>query len=196
MTDLARHYLKESLISGDLLSENPQHSCVSPSYFFFFFFFFSFGEDPSPQAITINSMSLHSAAGNGDDEEVLDLLENGEAVDQGNSEQNTAVFYAANAGHLSTTKLLVEKGADVNRKNSEGQTPLMWAGQCCSPKKKVKKVKKSQSQVKKSPATCALFLIQVVFQNLINRKRGRICLRGHPCCRTDLLFLEFPLRAP
>ncbi|MGH9723293.1 MAG: ankyrin repeat domain-containing protein [Bryobacteraceae bacterium] len=46
------------------------------------------------------------------------------AKDQGGS---TALHHAAGFGTLSTMKLLIDKGADVNAKNDRDSTPLHWA---------------------------------------------------------------------
>src|SRR6185503_11702271 len=39
----------------------------------------------------------------------------------------TPLMYAAAYGSLETTKLLLDKGADVNARNTGGATALMWA---------------------------------------------------------------------
>jgi ankyrin repeat protein len=48
---------------------------------------------------------------------------------QGFPKNLTALHIAANFGSDALVLLLLEKGADVNAKDSEGQTPLSWAGQ-------------------------------------------------------------------
>jgi ankyrin repeat protein len=37
------------------------------------------------------------------------------------------LWRAAGNGHEAVVKLLLEKGAELESKNSEGQTPLLWA---------------------------------------------------------------------
>jgi hypothetical protein len=41
----------------------------------------------------------------------------------------TAGFLAAEKGNMNVVKFLVENGADVNRKNNEGKTPLDIIGE-------------------------------------------------------------------
>ena len=40
-----------------------------------------------------------------------------------------ALHYACNNGHLECAKALLGAGADINKQDIDGQTPLMWAAQ-------------------------------------------------------------------
>ena len=46
----------------------------------------------------------------------------------------TPLHYATREGHKEITDLLLANGANVNAKNDEGVTPLVWA-ECCADKK-------------------------------------------------------------
>jgi len=70
-------------------------------------------------------LSLQEAAAIGDVSLVNSLLEKGIGVDsRDNITQKTALQYAAISDHKDVVKLLLDKGADVNTKDKNGQTPL------------------------------------------------------------------------
>jgi len=75
-------------------------------------------------AISLASMAadpgeeLRRAAGRGDVAAVKALLDSGAAVDAANSYGATALTFAADKGHIEVARLLLERGADPNRKDT------------------------------------------------------------------------------
>jgi uncharacterized protein len=63
----------------------------------------------------------------GDDERLAAYLDGGVPVDLTDADGNTLVMLAAYNGRPGTVRLLAERGADVNRVNDRGQTPLAGA---------------------------------------------------------------------
>jgi ankyrin repeat protein len=63
----------------------------------------------------------------GDDERLAAYLDGGVPVDLTDADGNTLVMLAAYNGWPGTVRLLAERGADVNRVNDRGQTPLAGA---------------------------------------------------------------------
>lgn len=63
----------------------------------------------------------------GDDERLSAYLDGGVPVDLTDAQGNTLVMLAAYNGQPSTVRLLAERGADVNRVNDRGQTPIAGA---------------------------------------------------------------------
>jgi len=63
----------------------------------------------------------------GDDERLAAYLDGGVPVNLTEPSGNTLVMLAAYNGHASTVKLLADRGADVNRVNDRGQTPIAGA---------------------------------------------------------------------
>jgi ankyrin repeat protein len=63
----------------------------------------------------------------GDDERLAAYLDGGVPVDLTDADGNTLVMLAAYNGRTGTVRLLAERGADVNRVNDRGQTPLAGA---------------------------------------------------------------------
>ena len=55
------------------------------------------------------------------------LLDHGANGDARDKHGNTALHFAASEGHLETSRLLLERGADINSQNDEGLTPLQQA---------------------------------------------------------------------
>ena len=71
---------------------------------------------------------LWLAALDGDETVVKTALENGQASPrQANENGLTLLHAAAMGGHLMIVKFLVEKGANVNRRKAQGETPLFVA---------------------------------------------------------------------
>ncbi|KAH8703664.1 ankyrin repeat-containing domain protein [Talaromyces proteolyticus] len=57
------------------------------------------------------------------------VLNSGEKVDTLDSDQRTALSYAAQAGNISMINLLLDKGAYIHHWDKEFRTPLSWAAQ-------------------------------------------------------------------
>jgi len=79
---------------------------------------------------SVGWFALHQAACGGDDAKNVEaatvLLDHGASVDLLTPQGETAVMAAAFRGHARVAKLLVERGADVSRKASDGP----WSGKC------------------------------------------------------------------
>lgn len=63
----------------------------------------------------------------GDEEQLVGGIEGGVPVDLTDWSGNTLVMLAAYHGHASTVRMLAAHGADVNRLNDRGQSPLAGA---------------------------------------------------------------------
>lgn len=86
------------------------------------------------------TIDLHTLAVIGDDQAIADLMESElidvNELDRGN---RTALFHAAHNNHLPVVQLLLDRGADPNLSDKDGQTPLSSAclhmlSQECDPK--------------------------------------------------------------
>ena len=76
----------------------------------------------SPYRVPAYQAELHSAAGIGDVERCKELLDEGEDVDIFDGNGETPLTYSAYYGHLEATRLLVERGANVNSKGLKTRT--------------------------------------------------------------------------
>ena len=74
-------------------------------------------------------VGLREAAVLGEAETVRALLDGGAAVDAADTKGRTALGMAVGGGHVEVARLLLDRGADVNRQTSAqfGITPLMTA---------------------------------------------------------------------
>ena len=72
--------------------------------------------------LTLNK-SLLIAAGEGNYEEVENILKQGADINAKNKGGFTALHEAAKNGHATTVSLLLNRGADINAKNRDGETP-------------------------------------------------------------------------
>ncbi|CAL4087980.1 unnamed protein product [Meganyctiphanes norvegica] len=77
--------------------------------------------------------ALHEAAWEGDDSEVLRLLQRGNNVNGRNLLSRTALHCAAACGRISTLALLVDHGADLSARDSWDDTALHYAALCNKP---------------------------------------------------------------
>lgn len=71
--------------------------------------------------------TLHRAACWGFDDVVFELIEDGEDVNDIDSQGETALHKAVRLGHFAVAKVLIEQGAEVNAADSLGLTSLHWA---------------------------------------------------------------------
>ncbi len=72
--------------------------------------------------------ALHAAARAGAIERVRELLDSGVPVNAENEYGTTALFFAADRGHLDLVLLLLERGADPDLSDRfYGATPMVWA---------------------------------------------------------------------
>ena len=69
---------------------------------------------------------LFDMARNGD-EALIEYLDNGVSPDLANQDGNSLLMLAAYAGHTAIVRGLLERGADVDKQNNRGQTPLAGA---------------------------------------------------------------------
>ena len=73
---------------------------------------------------------LHHAAVSGDKEWVIELLDDGADLEARSSEWKTPIYEAAKQGETNIVKLLHERGADINSRNSRlGFTPVHVAAE-------------------------------------------------------------------
>ena len=84
-------------------------------------------EQPSPEQQIINAhrhlLALNHAR-EGETEQLLEMIQQGLAVDFADSSQNTLLMLACYYGHTKTARMLIEQGADIEKRNIRGQTPL------------------------------------------------------------------------
>ena len=81
-----------------------------------------------PMAAVDGQTALHKAAGLGQLEIVEKLLSQSQAMLHSRDANDwQPVHEAARGGHLDTLKYLVDMGADIGARTSNGGTPLFWA---------------------------------------------------------------------
>ena len=71
--------------------------------------------------------ALYWAVKNGNEQEVIRLLNDGADINQPSIADWTPLAHAADLGHYDIVKLLIEKGANVNLCDNDGLSPLHWA---------------------------------------------------------------------
>lgn len=71
--------------------------------------------------------ALYLAAGSGDSQQVAALLDSGVSVNARSSDGSYALNNAAVENHIGILSLLLDRGADPNVQNSQGDTPLICA---------------------------------------------------------------------
>lgn len=110
------------------LSMDDLHEVVLSGNEFFLERMLESGANPDVIEDEFGNTPLHYAADNGLTEQARTLLRYGAAVDPENVHGNTPLFLAcATAGDLEIVHMLVEKGANVNKKGSQNYTPLHMA---------------------------------------------------------------------
>ena len=75
----------------------------------------------------VSALQLGAACASGDTHRVGELLEPGVDVNQLDKFGETALTYAARAGHVDVVRQLIAAGADVNEPNSLCRTPVCFA---------------------------------------------------------------------
>lgn len=78
------------------------------------------------ETLNTNERAFITAACRGNIEEVEALLQKNTNVDARDSEQRTALFYAAQRGFADIAKLLLHHGANKDCKDMFGLTPLVF----------------------------------------------------------------------
>jgi len=82
----------------------------------------------NPAQLSNDESTLIIAAAKGDTNTVKEMLDRGVKVDTRDLDVGvTALGHAAWFGHIDTAKLLIERGADVNAKKSDGTSVLALA---------------------------------------------------------------------
>ncbi len=66
-------------------------------------------------------------ARNGETESLVEMIHHGLPVNLADAKGNSLVMLASYNGNLETTRALLMSGADSNRRNDRGQTPLAGA---------------------------------------------------------------------
>jgi ankyrin repeat protein len=79
--------------------------------------------------VSINNTNIHTAAENGEAEEVHSLITDGADINVKNNLDMSPLHYAVLGEHTETTTVLIKQGADINVKNNYGYTPLHYAAQ-------------------------------------------------------------------
>lgn len=63
----------------------------------------------------------------GSTDELMEFFDHGLPLDVQDPDGNTALMLAAYRGHVGTVRALIERGADVDRRNSRDQNPIAGA---------------------------------------------------------------------
>lgn len=83
--------------------------------------------DPTPQQLLELAHQVLDLARAGDAESLGEHIDSGVPVDLTDSSGNTLVMLAAQHGHAAAVTALATRGADVNRLNDRGRSPLAGA---------------------------------------------------------------------
>ncbi|WP_306419835.1 ankyrin repeat domain-containing protein [Bacillus sp. J14TS2] len=78
--------------------------------------------------IPMNQNQFILAAGKGDVEEVLRLLEKGVDIDGTDAQGRTAVVAATYGNHIEVVEVLIDKGADINIRDNQLNNVFLYAG--------------------------------------------------------------------
>lgn len=74
-----------------------------------------------------NTAPLHIASSYGNENMVIELLNQGAKIDLSNGAEESPLYLAAQGGHLRVVKVLLDRGAEINWINGSGTTPLYTA---------------------------------------------------------------------
>lgn len=85
------------------------------------------GDDTDEEAMRELASRVFAAARGGDAEMLASYVDAGLPVDLANEAGDTMLMLSAYHGHLAGVQVLIKRGADVNRANDRGQTPLAGA---------------------------------------------------------------------
>jgi len=83
--------------------------------------------DDDSEKLTELAHFVFDLARSGDDEQLAAYLDGGVPVNMTDASGNTLLMLAAYNGQPSTVTLLASRGADVNRMNDRGQSPIAGA---------------------------------------------------------------------
>ena len=89
--------------------------------------FISQGKVDLPDIDDQGTLSLHSAARDGNLGDVKRLISSGERLDTANKEGHTPLYYAVKQDNIDVVRCLIKSGADVNSKDSKWLSPLHHA---------------------------------------------------------------------
>lgn len=102
--------------AGNTVNSSPANSAAAPR------------SNAAAPKLSDQEAALVLAAAKGDTKKVKDLLDKGVNVDTRDPDGNaTPLCHAAWFGHADTAQLLIERGADVNAKKSDGASVLTLA---------------------------------------------------------------------
>ena len=91
-------------------------------------------ESQAQETIGIDVKELiYSAAMSGDLETLQRVVQRGTPIDAIDKKGETALMRAANKNHMNIVRWLLDRGADVNRKDVYGEYPLSYAAMGCHP---------------------------------------------------------------
>lgn len=82
---------------------------------------------PAAGALSANDLALFTAANKGDNAQITELLGKGANVNAQNASGSTPLIEAVYNNHPATVQLLLDKGADPNKRKNDGATALGFA---------------------------------------------------------------------